>query len=182
ALAPRLPRAAAVHGQSNDAADRRRRVLQVGGADVPQHARGRPVQHDVRAWQLGPDQLGRGAAGGVRLGDGQPPRHKSEHRRYLRRQRAGDVGTTARQSRARAGTVRPFRPVRHAGASTSASTRVSPTIAMKTTTRIFGANPFQEAVSVTQHIWPAALPENAPGENDNDPDRPWALTLSSRPT
>ena len=53
---------------------------------------------------------------------------------------------------------------------------------MKTTTRIFGANPFQEAVSVTQHIWPAALPENAPGENDNDPDRPWALTLSSRPT
>ena len=46
----------------------------------------------------------------------------------------------------------------------------------------FGADPFQEAVSVTQHIWPAALPENAPGENDNDPDRPWALTLSSRPT
>ena len=48
---------------------------------------------------------------------------------------------------------------------------------MKTTTRIFGANPFQEAVSVTQHTWPAALPENAPGENDNDPDRPWAQTL-----
>jgi hypothetical protein len=52
-----------------------------------------------------------------------------------------------------------------------------PTIATKTTTRIYGANPFQEAVSVTQHIWPAALPENAPAENDNDPDRPWALTL-----
>jgi hypothetical protein len=52
-----------------------------------------------------------------------------------------------------------------------------PTVATKTTTRIFGANPFQEAVSVTQHIWPAALPENAPNENNNDPDRPWALTL-----
>jgi hypothetical protein len=48
---------------------------------------------------------------------------------------------------------------------------------MKTTTRIFGADPFQKAVSDTRHIWPAALPENAPGENDNDPDRPWALTL-----
>ena len=46
---------------------------------------------------------------------------------------------------------------------------------MKTTARIFGADPFQEAVSVTQHIWPAALPKDAPGENDNDPDRPWAL-------
>jgi hypothetical protein len=52
-----------------------------------------------------------------------------------------------------------------------------PTVATKTTTRIFGANPFQEAVSVTQHIWPAALPENAPNENNDDPDRPWALTL-----
>jgi len=52
-----------------------------------------------------------------------------------------------------------------------------PTIATKTTTRLYGANPYQEAVSVTQHIWPAAIPLNAPGENDNDPDRPWALTL-----
>jgi hypothetical protein len=52
-----------------------------------------------------------------------------------------------------------------------------PTIGTKTTQRIYGATPFEEAVSVTQHIWPAALPENAPGENDNDPDRPWALTL-----
>ena len=51
------------------------------------------------------------------------------------------------------------------------------TIGTKTTQRIYGANAFQEAVSVTQHIWPAALPANAPGENDNDPDRPWALTL-----
>jgi len=52
-----------------------------------------------------------------------------------------------------------------------------PTIGTKTTQRLYGSTPFQEAVSVTQHIWPAALPENAPGENDNDPDRPWALTL-----
>jgi hypothetical protein len=52
-----------------------------------------------------------------------------------------------------------------------------PTYGTKTTQRLFGSNPFEEAVSVTQHIWPAALPENAPGENNNDPDRPWALTL-----
>jgi hypothetical protein len=52
-----------------------------------------------------------------------------------------------------------------------------PTIATKTTTRLYGADPFQEAVSVTQHVWPAALPENDPNENNNDPDRPWAVTL-----
>jgi hypothetical protein len=52
-----------------------------------------------------------------------------------------------------------------------------PTVATKTTTRLYGANPFQEAVSVTQHVWPAALPENAPNENNNVPDRPWAVTL-----
>jgi hypothetical protein len=52
-----------------------------------------------------------------------------------------------------------------------------PTIATKTTTRLYGADPFQEAVSVTQHVWPSALPENAPNENNNDPDRPWAVTL-----
>jgi hypothetical protein len=51
------------------------------------------------------------------------------------------------------------------------------TIGTKTTQRLYGADPFQEAVSITQHIWPAAVPENAPAENDNDPDRPWALTL-----
>jgi hypothetical protein len=51
------------------------------------------------------------------------------------------------------------------------------TIGTKTTQRLYGANPFQEAVSVTQHVWPLALPENAPTENNNDPDRPWALTL-----
>src|SRR3954469_23631100 len=54
---------------------------------------------------------------------------------------------------------------------------LAPTVATKTTTRIYGANPFQEAASITQHIWPAALPENAPNENNNDPDRPWGLTL-----
>ncbi|MFI9040254.1 hypothetical protein [Streptomyces sp. NPDC053726] len=52
-----------------------------------------------------------------------------------------------------------------------------PTIGTKTTQRLYGSDPFQEAVSVTQHIWPAALPENASGENDNVPDRPWAVTL-----
>jgi hypothetical protein len=52
-----------------------------------------------------------------------------------------------------------------------------PTIGTKTTTRLYGADPFQEAVSVTQHIWPAAVSTTAPTENNNDPDRPWALTL-----
>ncbi len=52
-----------------------------------------------------------------------------------------------------------------------------PTVATKTTTRLYGTNPYQEAVSVTQHVWPAALPENAPNENNNDPDRPWGATL-----
>jgi hypothetical protein len=52
-----------------------------------------------------------------------------------------------------------------------------PTIGTKTTQRLYGANAFQEAVSVTQHVWPAALPENAPNENNNVPDRPWGLTL-----
>jgi hypothetical protein len=52
-----------------------------------------------------------------------------------------------------------------------------PTIGTKTTQRLYGANPFQEAVSVTQHIWTAAVPENNPAENNNDPDRPWGVTL-----
>jgi hypothetical protein len=34
-----------------------------------------------------------------------------------------------------------------------------------------------EAVSVTQHIWPAVISEAAPGETDNVPDRPWGVTL-----
>jgi hypothetical protein len=57
------------------------------------------------------------------------------------------------------------------------SPTLSPTITTKTTTRIYGVNPFQQAVSVTQHVWPAALPENAPNETNNVPDRPWGLTL-----
>jgi hypothetical protein len=52
-----------------------------------------------------------------------------------------------------------------------------PTIATKTTTRLYGANPYQEAVSVTQHVWPAVVPLNVSTENNNDPDRPWGLTL-----
>jgi hypothetical protein len=51
------------------------------------------------------------------------------------------------------------------------------TIGTKTTQRLYGADPFQEAVSVTQHVWPSALPENAANENNNDPDRPWGVTL-----
>jgi hypothetical protein len=51
------------------------------------------------------------------------------------------------------------------------------TYTTKTTTRIWGSDPFQEAVSVTQHQWPAVLPENAPNENNNVPDRPWGVTL-----
>jgi hypothetical protein len=52
-----------------------------------------------------------------------------------------------------------------------------PTIGTKTTQRLYGATPFEEAVSVTQHIWPAVVPENDPSENNNVPDRPWGLTL-----
>ena len=50
---------------------------------------------------------------------------------------------------------------------------LAPTIATKTTTRLYGADPFEEAVSITQHIWPAALPKNAP---NLVPDRPRAVT------
>jgi hypothetical protein len=52
-----------------------------------------------------------------------------------------------------------------------------PTIGTKSTQRLYGENPFQEAVSVTQHVWPAVLPENLPTENNNVPDRPWGVTL-----
>jgi len=52
-----------------------------------------------------------------------------------------------------------------------------PTIGTRTTQRLYGKNPFQEAVSVTQHVFPAVRPENATNENNNDPDRPWGLTL-----
>ncbi|MDX6230732.1 MAG: hypothetical protein QOI76_4122 [Frankiales bacterium] len=52
-----------------------------------------------------------------------------------------------------------------------------PTITTKTTTRLYGTDPFQEAVSVTQHVWPAVISLADPAENNNDPDRPWGLTL-----
>ena len=51
-----------------------------------------------------------------------------------------------------------------------------PTYGTKTTQRVYGEDPFQTAVSITQHIGPSVLAENTPGENDNDPDRPWAIT------
>ena len=54
---------------------------------------------------------------------------------------------------------------------------LSPAYTTKTTTRIYGSDPFEEAVSVTQHIWPAVVPLNNPSENNNDPDRPWGVTL-----
>jgi hypothetical protein len=54
---------------------------------------------------------------------------------------------------------------------------LSPTYTTKTTTRVYGSDPFEEAVSVTQHIWPAVVPLNNPSENNNDPDRPWGVTL-----
>ncbi|MGX9984602.1 cell wall-binding repeat-containing protein [Methylobacterium fujisawaense] len=51
------------------------------------------------------------------------------------------------------------------------------TLNTKTTTRLWGADPYAQAVAVTQHLWTAARPQNAPGENDNVPDRPWGLVL-----
>lgn len=47
----------------------------------------------------------------------------------------------------------------------------------KTTTRIWGTDPYAVAVALTQHMWTAAQDKNAPGENDNVPDRPWGLVL-----
>ena len=45
------------------------------------------------------------------------------------------------------------------------------------TTRLFGTTPAQEAVSVTRHTYPAAMPASAPGELSRAPDRPWAVIL-----
>ena len=50
---------------------------------------------------------------------------------------------------------------------------VKPQVTTKTTTRLFGNNPFEVAVAVTQHIWPAVLPPAA----QSVPDRPRGLTL-----
>lgn len=47
----------------------------------------------------------------------------------------------------------------------------------KTTTRLWGTDPYAEAVAVTQHLWTAITPKDAPGENDNVPDRPWGVVL-----
>jgi hypothetical protein len=54
-----------------------------------------------------------------------------------------------------------------------------PTITTKTTTRIWGTDPFQQAVSVNQHLFPAALPSipNTPTTPATAADRPWAVTL-----
>ena len=54
---------------------------------------------------------------------------------------------------------------------------LAPQYTTKTTTRLYGSNPFEEEVSVTQHVWPAVVPLNDPSENNNDPDRPWGVTL-----
>ena len=51
------------------------------------------------------------------------------------------------------------------------------TLDTKTTTRLWGTTPYAEAVAVTQHLWTAARPADAPGENDNVPDRPWGIVL-----
>jgi hypothetical protein len=50
---------------------------------------------------------------------------------------------------------------------------LKPQITTKTTTRLYGENPFEVAVSVTQHLWPAVLPPAA----QSVPDRPRGLTL-----
>lgn len=54
-------------------------------------------------------------------------------------------------------------------------TRVSPDT--KYTTRLWGSNPYEEAVSVTQEIYPAARGANSPGETNNVGDRPWGIVL-----
>jgi hypothetical protein len=56
----------------------------------------------------------------------------------------------------------------------------SPTLRVvdsKTTTRLYGEDPFQVAVAVTQHIYPGWRDPNAPGETDQVADRPWGITL-----
>ena len=45
------------------------------------------------------------------------------------------------------------------------------------TTRLFGTNPEEEAVSVTRHAYPAANAPDAPDEISDAPDRPWAVIL-----
>ncbi|MBE3556868.1 MAG: hypothetical protein IMW91_07370 [Firmicutes bacterium] len=47
----------------------------------------------------------------------------------------------------------------------------------KYTTRFYGNDPFQLAVSVTQHIYTAAIPKDAPNIDNNVGDRPWGVIL-----
>jgi hypothetical protein len=47
----------------------------------------------------------------------------------------------------------------------------------KYTTRLYGTNPAELAVAVTQHVYTAAIDPNAPNINNNDGDRPWGITL-----
>lgn len=47
----------------------------------------------------------------------------------------------------------------------------------KYTTRLYGADPFQTAVAVTNHVYPAITAPNAPGEVNNVNDRPWGVVL-----
>src|SRR6476646_6797538 len=54
---------------------------------------------------------------------------------------------------------------------------LSPEYATKTTTRLYGTNPYQEAVSVAEHIWTSALPETVPANAANNADRTRAVTL-----
>ncbi len=44
-------------------------------------------------------------------------------------------------------------------------------------TRLFGNNPFEEAVAVTRHTYTATQPLTAPNEKNTAADRPWGLTL-----
>src|SRR4030081_1990372 len=44
-------------------------------------------------------------------------------------------------------------------------------------TRLYGNNPYEEAVAVTRHTYTASQPVTAPTEKNNAADRPWGLTL-----
>jgi hypothetical protein len=44
-------------------------------------------------------------------------------------------------------------------------------------TRLFGNNPYEEAVAVTRHTYTATQPLTAPNEKNTAADRPWGVTL-----
>jgi hypothetical protein len=44
-------------------------------------------------------------------------------------------------------------------------------------TRLYGNDPYQEAVAVTRHVYTASQPLTAPDEKNTAADRPWAVTL-----